>query len=136
MATQTRSFRLRKDILDALEERAHDLGRSASALAARYIEEGLRRDEHPEITFVDRPGGRRAMIAGTRLNVAHVVATAKKARSAEATAETFDLPLQKVRAALAYYAASRDEIDAEIERDRQFAERAEARWRSEQSTLA
>jgi uncharacterized protein (DUF433 family) len=136
MATRTRSFRLRKEILDALEERARDSGQSASALAARYIEEGARMDEHPLIRFTDRPSGRRAMLAGTRLNVADIVVAAKAAGSAERAAESLDLPLVKVRAALRYYADFNDEVDTEIDRDRRLAEREEGRWRAEQSALA
>jgi uncharacterized protein (DUF433 family) len=136
MATRTRSFRLAEDTLDRLEDRARGAGESTSALAARYLDEGLRTDEHPFIAFVTRAGGRRAMLAGTRLNVADVVATAKAAGSAEAGAESLDLALWKVKAALAYYADFRDEVDAEIERDQLFAEREAARWRREQSALA
>jgi uncharacterized protein (DUF433 family) len=136
MATQTRSFRLEEELLKLLEDRAQRAGVSANALAARYLEEGLRNDEHPLIVSADRPGGRRAMLAGTRLNVADVVATAKAAGSAEGAAESLDLSLAKIRAALGYYVDFRDEIDAEIERDRRFAEREEARWRAEQSALA
>jgi uncharacterized protein (DUF433 family) len=135
MATQTRSFRFDAAMLKRLEERANEIDRSASALAARYIEEGLRLDQHPGIVFVERPAGRRAMLAGTRLNVANVVGTAKAAGSAEEAAESLDLPLLKIRAALRYYADFSDEIDAEIERDRRLAEREEARWRAEQSAL-
>ena len=136
MATHTRSFRLDEQLLELLEERADRVGESANALAARYLEEGLRRDEHPLIAFVDRPAGRRAMLAGTRLNVADVVAVAKSAGSAEGAAESLDLPIWKVRAALSYYADFRDEIDAELERDSRLAEREEARWRAERSALA
>ena len=136
MATHTRSFRLDEQLLELLEERADRVGESANALAARYLEEGLRRDEHPLIAFVNRPAGRRAMLAGTRLNVADVVAVAKAAGSAEGAAESLDLPIWKVRAALSYYADFRDEIDAELERDGRLAEREEARWRAERSALA
>ena len=93
-------------------------------------------DAHPFVVFVSRPSGRRAMLAGTRLNVADVVATAKAAGSAEAATESLDLPLSRVRAALAYYADFPEEIDAEMERDRGFSDREEARWRREQSALA
>jgi uncharacterized protein (DUF433 family) len=136
VATQTRSFRLNEGLLERLEDRAGQVRESANALGARYLEEGLRRDEHPQIVFVDRAAGRRATLAGTRLNVAYVITTARAAGSAEEAAESLDLPLWKVRAALGYYADFRDEIDAEIERDRRLAEREEARWRAEQSALA
>ncbi len=136
MATRTRSFRLGEETLERLGERASETGETASALAARYLEEGLRTDAHPFVVFMSRPGGRRAMLAGTRLNIADVVATAKAAGSPEGTAESLDLPLSRVKAALSYYADFQQEIDAEIERDRRFAEREEARWRREQSALA
>jgi uncharacterized protein (DUF433 family) len=136
VATQTRSFRLNEGLLERLEDRAAQVRESANALGARYLEEGLRRDEHPHIVFVDRAAGRRATLAGTRLNVADVITNAKAAGSAEGAAESLDLPPWKVRAALGYYADFRDEIDAEIERDRRLAEREEARWRAEQSALA
>ena len=136
MATHTRSFRLDEKLLARVGARASEVGDSTNALATRYLDEGLRRDSHPLLVFADRPGARRAMLAGTRLNVADVIATARAAGSAEAAAETLDLPLGKVRAALAYYAEFRDEVDTEIERDRRFAEREEARWRAERSALA
>jgi uncharacterized protein (DUF433 family) len=136
MTTRTRSFRLSDDLLARLSERAADRGESASALAARYLDEALRLDEHPAVVFVTRPAGRRAMLAGTRLNVADVVAAARAAGSAKAAAESLDLPLAKVRAALRYYADFKDEVDAEIERDLRAAEREEARWRQEQNALA
>jgi len=135
MATRTRSFRLSDSLLSRLSDRAVSTGESASALAARYLDEALRVDEHPAVVFVTRPGGRRAMLAGTRLNVADVVAAAKAGGSAEAAAESLDLPVAKVRASLRYYADFKDEVDAEIERDLGAAEREEARWRQEQNAL-
>ena len=135
MATHTRSFRLDEQLLQLLEERADQVGESANALAARYLDEGVRKDEHPLIAFVDRPAGRRATLGGTRLNVADVAAIAKSAGSAEAAAKSLDMPIWKVRAALRYYADFRDEIDAEMERDSRLAEREEARWLAERSAL-
>jgi len=127
---------LSADTLSRLSERAAETGESPSALAARYLDEGLRTDGHPFVVFATRPGGRRAMLAGTRLNVSEIVATAKAAGSAEAAAESLDLPVSKIRAALRYYAEFREEVDAEIERDFRVAEREQARWRQEQTALA
>jgi uncharacterized protein (DUF433 family) len=135
MATRTRSFRLSEDTLTRLADRAAETGETASALAARYLDEALRMDAHAFVVFASRPSGRRAMLAGTRLNVADVVATAKAGGSPEAAVESLDLPLRKVRAALGYYADFKREIDAEIERDARMAEREEARWRGERSAL-
>jgi hypothetical protein len=43
-------------------QRAHLAPRT---LAQRYVEEGLRMDEHPLIRFADGPAGRRARLVGT-----------------------------------------------------------------------
>jgi hypothetical protein len=82
MATRTRSFRLGEDLLERLAEHAANTGETASALAARYLGEGLRMDAHPFVAFVSRPSGRRAMLAGTRLNVADVVVSVQASGSA------------------------------------------------------
>jgi uncharacterized protein (DUF433 family) len=137
MATRNRSFRLDERTLASLDERARETGRSSTALAARYIEEGLRMDEHPLIVFVTRPSGRRPMLAGTRLDVADVVETVKDSgNSPEAAAEYLDLPVWKVRAAIGYYGAFRDEVEAWLEQRRRVSEREEEAWRREQAALA
>ena len=80
-------------------------------------------DEHPLVVFVTRPAGRRPMLVGTRLDVADVIETIRaSANSAEDAAEYLDLPLWKVRAAIGYYGAFRDEVDAWLEQRRRVAE--------------
>ena len=107
-----------------------------NALAERYLEEGLRRDDHPLIDFRDSFAGRRAMLVGTRLEVNHVIDTwLNSDKSVEDTAEYFNLPEAYVRAALQYYAAFQDEVDEWRERMHEFAERAEAAWLREQALL-
>lgn len=39
-------------------------GLTRSAVAARYVDEGLRMEEYPAIVFRDGPAGRRATVAG------------------------------------------------------------------------
>lgn len=137
MATRNRSFRFAVETLTKLDDRARETGQSSTALAARYIEEGLRMDEHPHVAFVTRPAGRRPMLAGTRLDVADVIETVRaSANSAEDAAEYLDLPLWKVRAAIGYYGAFRDEVDAWLEQRRRVAEREEEAWRRERAALA
>ena len=46
-------------------------------LAQRYVEEGLRMDEHPLVRFVDGPAGRRARLVGTGSDVWEVIAAVK-----------------------------------------------------------
>jgi uncharacterized protein (DUF433 family) len=134
---RTRSFRLPDDLLASLQDRSEERGESANALAERYLEEGLRRDTHPLIVFREGAAGRRAALAGTRLDVAQVIDTLQaEENSIEATAEYFDVSEQHVRAALRYYADYREEIDKWRERMQTIAEREEEAWRREQAILA
>jgi uncharacterized protein (DUF433 family) len=86
------------------------------ALAQRYLEEGLRRDAHPLIHFLDGPSGRRASMVGTGLDVWEVIATGHdNDGSIEESAAYLEVPVGLVQAAVAYYGEYEDEIDAEIE---------------------
>src|SRR5258708_33066222 len=58
------SVRLDDDLVDHLRLRARAAGESMSDRLRRYAEEGVRRDEHPLITFRDGPTGRRAGLVG------------------------------------------------------------------------
>jgi uncharacterized protein (DUF433 family) len=85
-------------------------------LAQRYVEEGLRRDAHPLIQFLDGPSGRRASLVGRGLDVWEVIATVRdNAGSITEAAEYLQIPAGLVEAAVAYYGEYRDEIDAKIE---------------------
>ncbi len=57
-------------------------GLSRASVAARYVDEGLRMDEHPGIVFRDGPAGRRASVIGGP-DVWEVVTALRSARSAE-----------------------------------------------------
>src|SRR5438034_10139751 len=62
--------------LRRLDRHAKRLGKPRSNLVERYVEEGLRMDEHPGIVFVEGPAGRRAALAGRRgLDVWQVIWT-------------------------------------------------------------
>jgi hypothetical protein len=50
-------------VLDRLERRVARAGLSKSPLAERYIDEGIRVDEHPGIVFRDGPAGHRPGLA-------------------------------------------------------------------------
>lgn len=99
----------------------------------RYVEEGLRLEEHPGIVFVDGPAGRRpALRRGP--DVWEVVTTLRANHgSVGDTAAALALPESQVRTALAYYAEHVDEIDDWIEANEEEAERAEAAWRRERA---
>lgn len=131
------SLRIEGEALNDLDRIARETGSSRNALAGRYISEGAKMDEHPQICFRSGALGRRAALIGTRLDVWQVIDTLRSHGNAiEETASYLDLPPERVRAAVSYYAAQREEIDDIAEREHEAAERAEQRWRAEQELLA
>lgn len=96
-------------------------------LAQRYVEEGLRRDAHPLIQFLDGPSGRRASLIGRGLDVWEVIATVlDNDGSIGETAAYLQIPEGLVQAAVTYYGEYRDEIDAEIAANEAEYERGRA----------
>jgi len=72
------------------------------------------------------------VLSRPRLLVAHVIQTWRGSkRSIAATAEYYRLSEEDVRAALAYYAEFREEIDEWIAWNRAEADRLERDWRRE-----
>ena len=131
------SLRVEEPTLDELDRLARQRGVSRNALADRYLAEGVRRDEFPQIHFRDGALGRRAALLGTRLDVWQVVETVRNnANSADAAADYLGLPVERVRAAVSYYAVHRDEVDEIAAREIAAAERAEEVWRATQELLA
>lgn len=125
--------------LDARLE-ASSGGAGKSNLAQRYIDEGLRMDQHPGIVFRPGPAGRRAGLAGGPdvWEVIRVVRNSPESGdgSVAAAAQWLELPPRLVEIAVRYYADHRDEIDAWIARvDREAAE-AEGASRRRQDALA
>jgi uncharacterized protein (DUF433 family) len=129
-AKQPLAFRVLPRTLEHLRRRAREAGQPQTALAERYIEEGLRMDEHPMIYFRDGAGGRRPALHGTRLDVADVIETIwQNDRSVERAAAYLELPVDRVEACLRYYADYGEEVAEWIDRAHAVAEREEARWR-------
>jgi uncharacterized protein (DUF433 family) len=136
-AKQPLTFRVPPRTLKHLKRRAREAGQPQTALAERYIEEGLRMDEHPVIYFRDGAGGRRPALLGTRLDVADVIETLRQNdKSVERTAAYLKLPADRIEACLRYYVDYADEIDEWIDRAHAIAEREEARWRRRGEALA
>jgi uncharacterized protein (DUF433 family) len=135
------SFRLPPDLMEELKRRAQETGVSAANLVKRYLDEGLRHEQHPLIVFRDGAAGRRAAIAGSRLDVGQVIDTivagAEKGDAAvRDAADYLDIPESHVRACVRYYAEYKQEVDTWRERVRDTAERDRAAWLREQSVLA
>lgn len=134
---QSIAFRFAPRTIARLRQRAKETRAAQTALAERYIEEGLRQDEHPLIHFREGEAGRRPSLLGSRLSVADVITTIRQNNnSPQEAAEYLEIPVEHVEAALRYYADYKDEIDEWIERARAFAERERERWRRRQAALS
>lgn len=134
---QSIAFRFDRITVGRLKQRAQETNAAQTALAERYIEEGLRHDEHPLIFFRDGEAGRRPALLGSRLDVAQVIETIRQNdNSLEDAADYLEIPLAHVEACLSYYADYKDEIDAWGERTRALAERERERWQQRQQALA
>ena len=130
------SVRLNDTTIARLGKHAKRVHLAPRTLAQRYIEEGLRMDEHPLIRFVDGPAGRRARLIGTGKEVWEVIATVRdNGGDAAETARYLEIPVGLVQAAITYYGAYRDEIDQWIEANEQEAAEAHAAWGAGQAAV-
>lgn len=130
------SLRLADSTVERLGLRAQRVQIPPRTLAQRYVEEGLRMDEHPLVRFADGPGGRRARLVGTGGEVWEVIAAVRDNNGDIAeTADYLQLPLGLVQAAVTYYGAYQDEIDGWIERNEREAAEAHSAWLSGQAAL-
>jgi hypothetical protein len=112
-----------------------------SSTIERLLDEALRREAHPGITFRDGPSGRRAgLVAGPDVDeVIRTLRAVQEERSDHAIAEVAEilsLTEAQVRTAVAYYADHRVEIDARIAANDRATEELEAAWRRQQEILA
>lgn len=132
-----RSFRLSRQTLELLDDRAHELSESRNALAERVLSEGLKTERHPLIGF--RTGGsglRRPALIGTRLYVWQIVDTVRtNDNSIAAAAGYLGLPEHHVRAAVDYYADFAAEVDEHRTQALEFERRERERWERSQRVL-
>jgi hypothetical protein len=139
MPSRHLSLRLDTDILDSLDAESGRTGQTRSQVAKTLLDEGLRMRAHPGIVFRDGPAGRRpGLVGGPDVwEVARVLRgiDAEGGEALRLAAELTGLAGTQVRAALRYYAAYTDEIDAWLTRVDEEAERAEEDWEREQRLL-
>jgi hypothetical protein len=96
--------------------------------------------EHPGVIFKDGPTGRRAaLVLGP--DIWEVIKAAREVdergeEAVTAVADLLNLPVERVRAALRYYAAYPYEIDAEVALADEESLAAEEGWRAQQRLLA
>lgn len=117
---------------------------SASAAVNRFVDEGLRMEEHPGILFRSGPIGRRAVVVGGP-DVWQVVQAVRNARSAEPgldpdqlldlVARNTGVSREMISVALAYRAAFPAEVDAAAGDADRVEEMELARWMSTRELL-
>ncbi|MBB6379892.1 hypothetical protein BKA01_007167 [Pseudonocardia eucalypti] len=140
-----RSVRFDGDVLRRLDRYVRSTpGASTSSVANQFVDEALRAEEHPGITFRSGPTGRRAALVGGP-DVWEVIDTLLTLREDDPslaedalvteTARTTALVGWRVRVAVRYYAAFPAEIDDRIAAHREKADEAEAAWLAERALL-
>lgn len=124
------SVRLDDRLAERLRLRARAAGETLSDRLRRYAEEGVRRDEHPMITFRDGPTGRRAGVIGGPDVWEIVMWIGDLGPVEDAVADLIsDRPVTQaqVDAALAYCAAYPAETQARIDLHRDVTAAADSR---------
>ena len=130
------SVRLNDTTISRLGARARRVHLPPRTLAQRYVEEGLRMDDHPLIRFADGPAGRRARLIGTGKDVWEVIAVVRDNEGDAAEAARYlEIPLGLVQAAIAYYGAYTAEVDQQIEANEQEAAEAHAAYLAGQAAV-
>lgn len=128
------------EVFRRLDRRSAPAGAATkSSLAERYIDEGMRMEDHPGIVFRDGPAGRRASLTRGP-DVWEVIAVVRDQPSSgdpalEGAAEWLDLPVADIKTSLAYYGDFKDEIDERLRRNEEAAREAEAAWRRGQAAI-
>lgn len=134
------SLRIPEPVKERLDKTAARSRQKPSSVAVRLIDEGLRMAEHPGVTFHDSLAhGRVAALAGGP-DVAEVidVLSGLEARGDDRVAEAADwlgIHPSRVRIAIGYYTAFRDEIDHQIDLRRREAAELRERCAEEQGLL-
>jgi uncharacterized protein (DUF433 family) len=122
MGTRAKGVRI-PDALDReIERESEDRGKSWSAMTAELLEEAIRMRRAPGVLFVDGPAGRRAVVAGTGLDVWELIATWRENGQGDAALRRSYpwLTEPQIRSALAYYQLYPQEIEARLEREAQW----------------
>ena len=122
MTTRARGVRVPDDLDHEIRREAEVRGKSWSATTQELLDEGIRMRRAPGVVFADGPAGRRAVIAGSGLDVWEVVAAWR------AMDEDFGrlragypwLTEPQLRGALSFYRLYPEEIDARLERERSW----------------
>ncbi|MEX2618926.1 MAG: hypothetical protein WD250_01785 [Egibacteraceae bacterium] len=140
MATRHVTVRLDADVVGRLDARSQSTERKRPELITRYVDEGMRMEDHPGIVFRSGPAGRRAgLAAGPDVwEVMRVVRNVEGSGEAAVTeaAEWLSLAREQIDSAVRYYSEYPDEVDRWIDRVDEEARRAQQIWQRRQDALA
>jgi uncharacterized protein (DUF433 family) len=119
MRTVQKSLRVPVEVVQAVQETAKAAGQDFSTMASELLTEAVKMRRCPGVLFADGPGGRRARVAGTGIEVWEVIATYRSVhRSLRRLQRTYHwLSEPQLRAALGYYEAYPEEIEQQIARN-------------------
>jgi uncharacterized protein (DUF433 family) len=129
MATKVKGIRITDELDREIARESTERERTWSALAAELLQEAIRMRRAPGIVFVDGAVGRRAVVAGTGLDVWEVVATWKTSGGdfGKLRKSYPWLTEAQLRAPLSYYELYPAEIDARLERETRWTPERVAR---------
>ena len=122
MPSQARGIRVAAELEAAVATEAAERQKSWSNMAQELLEEAIRLRRSPGIVFADGPSGRRAVVAGSGLDVWEVIAAWKQGgEDLDGLRQNYSwMTVQQLRAALSYYQLYPAEIDARLERERHW----------------
>jgi uncharacterized protein (DUF433 family) len=130
--TAVMTLRLPREVKRGVERLAARFGHKPAQLGARFIEEGLRRRDFPQIDLRETAAGRVAYLGGTRFTVQWIADLVPATMTPDAFASAYDVPVDRVRTALAYAGAFAGEIEsdrAQADANRQWIARQDAAMR-------
>lgn len=129
MTTKAKGIRISEALDREIERESEVRGKSWSSTTAELLEEAIRMRRAPGIVFADGPAGRRAVMAGTGLDVWEIVATWREGNEDDGELRK-NYPWMtepQIRSALGYYRLYPQEIDSRLEREAHWTpERIEA----------
>jgi uncharacterized protein (DUF433 family) len=129
--TAVMTLRMPKGLKRGVERLAARFGHKPAQLGVRLIDEAMRKRDFPHVDLRETAAGRVAYVGGTRFAVYWLANMVPGRMSAEGFAREYDLPVERVRMALAYGEA----FAGEIENDRAHAA-ANRKWIEAQDAAA
>jgi uncharacterized protein (DUF433 family) len=122
-----RTITVSEQVYAALQRQAVHSQKSLDALAEKWLKQHLDLERYPELEWRQGPGGWRAGIKGTAIDVYTVIGYSQAGYSPQEIADELlpILSVEQVRTALGYYAEYPDEIDQTLAKSETEASKAQ-----------